>query len=187
MGTRSDIIVHKANGTWHRIYCHWDGYLDHNGKILFDHYTTQKQAEALVALGDLSSLGPTIGRKHSFDGPKFGTPSYDKWRALKATMCTAYGRDRGEADVAGNIGESLFAVWPEQDTWTEFTYVWADADMREKPVDPCWWVADPDKGTQDLVNLGDALQGKISVRPNVKAFGAVIGRHTAHDPFKPMR
>lgn len=34
--------------------------------------------------------------------------------------------------------------------------------------------------------LGDR-RSKISVRPAIKAFGAVIGKHAAHDPFKPMR
>lgn len=121
MGTRSDIIVHRADGKWHRVYCHWDGYLSHNGKILFDHYTAQKQVEALVAPGDLSSLAPkcTKPKGHSFD------------EAVKG-YCVYYGRDRGEDDVAGTIGDTLFEVWPEQDAWTEFTYVWCDE--ADRPV-----------------------------------------------------
>ncbi len=174
MGTRSDIIVHRADGKWHRIYCHWDGYLSHNGKILFDHYTSQKHVEDLVALGDLSVLGPKIGERHSFDNRSANKKAKD-W-------CCAYGRDRGEKDVGGTIGDTLFGVWPEADTWTEFTYAWADAVIGEKPLDPCWWVGDPDKGTQDLVNLGDALQGKIEVRPLVKAFGMILGQHAGHNP-----
>lgn len=176
MGTRSDIIVHRADGKWHRIYCHWDGYLSHNGQILFDHYTGQKKVESLVSPGDLSVLAArcTKPKGHSFD------------KAVKG-YCIYYGRDRDESDVAGTIGDTLFAVWPEQDTWTEFTYVWCDAQIGEKPQDPCWWVADPDKGTQDLVNLGDALQGKISVKPAIKAFGMVLGQHAPHDPFKAVR
>ena len=198
MGTRSDIIVHRADGKWHRIYCHWDGYLDHNGKILFDHYTSQKKVDSLVALGDISSLGEEIGEKHPFewrstkidgrsyyDYPRSKLPArYKKWEK----WCLAYGRDRNEQDVAGTVGDTLFEVWPEHDTWTEFTYVWCDANITEIPKDPCWWVADPDKGTQDLVNLGDALQGKISVRPAIKVpFLGVIGQHPKHDPFKPVR
>jgi hypothetical protein len=194
MGTRSDIIVHRTDGRWHRIYCHWDGYLEHNGKILFDHYTSQKHVEALVALGDLSSLAPKIGRKHPFqrpsasnyvDGKHVDNPAYAKFVKTYGDMCTAYGRDRGEKNVAGTIGDNLFAVWPEQETWTEFTYVWCDADIAERPRDPCWWVGNPDKGTQDLVNLGDALQGKITVCPSVKAFGLTLGQHNPLDPFKP--
>jgi len=85
MGTRSDIIVHRADGKWARVYCHWDGYLSHNGRILFDHYTSQKQAEKLVSHGDMSSLAPRCSKPkgHSFDKPVKGFTVY-------------YGRDRGE-------------------------------------------------------------------------------------------
>lgn len=170
MGTRSDIIVHRADGTWARAYCHWDGYLEHNGRILFDNYTTQAQAEALVALGDMSSLGETVGEKHPFDRPSFGTPAYEKHVADFGRMCTYYGRDRGETGTEPTIGDSLAVIWPPEDTWTEFTYVWDDGK---------WWVGDPDEGTQTLIDLGDALMGKKTLKPAVKAFGAVIGQHNA--------
>ena len=175
MGTRSDIIVHLSNGKWHRIYCHWDGYLEHNGRILFDHYTSQAQVEALVALGDMSSLGPEIGEKHDWDyGMKLERtdPEYQRLR----NMCNVYGRDRGETDCAGTISDTLAGCWPESDTWTEFTYVWDDGK---------WWVGDPDEGTQTLIDLGDALMGKKTLKPAVKAFGAKIGQHQAIDPSKP--
>lgn len=178
MGTRSDIIVHKADGTWHRIYCHWDGYLEHNGRILFDHYTSQTQAEALVALGDLSVLGPKIGKRHPFDKPPFGTPAYEQYNKRYDDMCVSYGRDRREKNVAGTVADTLAGCWPENGTWTEFTYVWDDGR---------WWVGDPDEGTQTLINLGDALTGKKTLKPSVKAFGAVIGQHAAHDPANPDR
>jgi hypothetical protein len=164
MGTRSDIIVHRADGKWHRVYCHWDGYLSHNGRILFDHYTSQKQVEKLVSHGDMSSLAEkcTKPKGHSFDKCKEGYTVY-------------YGRDRGEENAAGKVGDSLAEVWPEADTWTEFTYVWTEDK---------WWVADPDEGTQTLIDLGDALSGKRTVCPHIKAFGMTFGRHLPHDPTK---
>lgn len=175
MSTRSDIIVHCADGKWRRIYCHWDGYLANNGRILFDHYTSQSQVDALVALGDLSSLGPTIGKKHDFEYGmklKYGSPEHNRLK----NMCTAYGRDRGEKNTEATVGDSLHEVWPEANTWTEFTYVWDEGR---------WWVGDPDKGTQTLVDLGDALTGKSDVTPAVKIFGGgVIGKHKPHDPTK---
>lgn len=181
MGTRSDIIVRRADGKWHRIYCHWDGYLEHNGRILFDHYTSQAKADRLVALGDLSSLGPEIGTKHAFDCPhKVGSPAYDKWnKNYRCAMCTAYGRDRGESDVAGVVGDTIQAVWPDEDCWTEYTYVWHDDGNG-----PRWWVTSPDEGTQTLVDLGQALTGEVTVRASVKAFGCVIGHHQPTKPGK---
>jgi hypothetical protein len=186
MSTRSDIIVQRADGKWHRIYCHSDGYLEHNGRILFDHYTSQAQAEKLVALGDLSALGPKIGRKHPFNRPprfigqqwEETNPAYVAYKEKYDGMCLAYGRDRGDKDVAGCIGDSLPQVWPEAGCWTEFTYVWTEGQ---------WFVADPDTGSQALVNLGDALSGNIALTPAVKAFGATIGQHVAHDPAQPAK
>lgn len=56
MATRSTIAVRHADNTVSQIYCHWDGYLEHNGKILQSHYTSLEEAEELVAGGDLSTL-----------------------------------------------------------------------------------------------------------------------------------
>ena len=64
MGTRSRIGVMHGN-ICKSVYCHWDGYLEHNGVILQDYYNSAR-ANNLVALGDLSSLKATIGEKHAF-------------------------------------------------------------------------------------------------------------------------
>lgn len=85
MGTRSRIGVMHGNNC-KSVYCHWDGYLDHNGRILLEHYDSAK-ANHLVALGDISSLAPNIeipeGVEHSFD------------KSVKG-ITVFYGRDRGE-------------------------------------------------------------------------------------------
>ena len=67
MATRSTIALEYADGTVDQIYCHWDGYLENNGKILVEHYMDPFKVQQLMALGDISSLGPNIGEKHSFD------------------------------------------------------------------------------------------------------------------------
>jgi len=87
MATRSRIGIENADGTITSIYCHWDGYPDHNGQILIEHYTDEAKIRRLMELGDLSVLGPEIGEKHDFNARA------DRW-------CTAYGRDRGEEDVS---------------------------------------------------------------------------------------
>jgi len=96
MSTNSNIAVVHANGTVSEIYCHYDGYIQHNGRILNDHYTTLELAEALVAGGRLSVLGERqspIG-EHSFDDPEKGT-------------CIYYGRDRGEDDTDPDVTADL--------------------------------------------------------------------------------
>lgn len=97
MATRSTIAIQHADGTVSQVYCHWDGYLDNNGRILFDNYNDPAKIEQLVALGDISSLGPEIGEKHSFDIPfKYGTPEYEAEQEARRNITTFYGRDRGE-------------------------------------------------------------------------------------------
>ena len=59
MGTRSN-IVYVDEGTVHAIYCHKDGYLDHTGRMLFDHYNSFEKAKELVELGAISFLETTI-------------------------------------------------------------------------------------------------------------------------------
>ena len=61
MGTRSTIAIEFADGTVSQVYCHWDGYLAHNGKILQDSYTDPFKVRALVDLGGFSSLRSTVG------------------------------------------------------------------------------------------------------------------------------
>ena len=103
MGTRSTIALEFADGTVQQVYCHWDGYLDHNGAILAEHYSDPFKLRDLIDMGDMSSLGKVIGKKHPFG------PAYNETDALKkakvqkevdeardAGYTTFYKRDRGE-------------------------------------------------------------------------------------------
>ena len=91
MATRSTIAMKTKDGKIKAIYCHWDGYVDHNGRILSNFYTDPAKVEELINLGDLSTLGSEIGQKHPFDR------NYDE-PELKLTedWCMAYHRDREE-------------------------------------------------------------------------------------------
>jgi hypothetical protein len=60
MGTRSTIALEFADGTVEQVYCHWDGYLEHNGKILQAHYMDPFKLRDLIDLGGFSSLCPTV-------------------------------------------------------------------------------------------------------------------------------
>jgi hypothetical protein len=99
MGTRSTIALEFADGTVEQVYCHWDGYLDHNGKILQEHYSDPFKLRELMDLGGLSSLRPNIGVKHAFSALGLPEAEREAFEAKHADSCTFYGRDRGE-DVA---------------------------------------------------------------------------------------
>jgi len=51
MGTRSNIIYEEPTGEVLSMYCHYDGYPSHNGRILFDQYNSAEKAKALVEVG----------------------------------------------------------------------------------------------------------------------------------------
>lgn len=88
MGTRSFIAYQTATGIT-GIYCHYDGYLAHNGKLLRCYYRYPKKVTQLIALGNISSLAPDIGTKHDFkDRPEDQTTFYhrdreDDWEQCK--------------------------------------------------------------------------------------------------------
>jgi hypothetical protein len=104
------------------VYCHWDGYLEHNGSILNKHYSASSKVNNLVALGDLSSLRPEIGDKHTFSRLDSTLPEAE-YEALYGNMCTFYTRDRGE--------DAPFKVFPTlakaedyfEGSWCEYLYV----------------------------------------------------------------
>tara|TARA_R100001082_G_scaffold103134_1_gene73618 strand:+ start:400 stop:789 length:390 start_codon:yes stop_codon:yes gene_type:complete len=59
MATRSVIAKLDDKGV-QAIYCHNDGYLSNNGKILDQHYADEVKVDNLIAQGDISSLRDTI-------------------------------------------------------------------------------------------------------------------------------
>ena len=100
MGTRSVIGVMHGD-VCKAVYCHWDGYIDHNGAILQEHYDSAK-ANHLVALGDVSSLQPEIGEKHAFSQIGSGL-TQEEYESRYGNMTTFYGRDREEADTSWKV------------------------------------------------------------------------------------
>ena len=128
MGTRSTIALEYADGTVDQVYCHWDGYLDHNGEILRQHYMDPFKVRDLMDLGDMSSLGPQLGEKHSFDiQAKYGTPEYEAEQEVKRQMCTFYGRDRGE-EGAKRKRFVDFTAYQNEHQYEEYEYILRNVD-----------------------------------------------------------
>jgi len=124
MGTRSRIGVMHGDKC-KSVYCHWDGYLSHNGAILQEHYDSAK-ANHLVALGDMSSLRSEIGEKHDFS--RLEVPMDDEvYDKLYGNMTTFYGRDRGEKDTEFQVAQT-FAEFLEQcdNCAAEYYYIMKD-------------------------------------------------------------
>lgn len=105
MGTRSRIGVMHGNIV-KSVYCHWDGYLSHNGAILQEHYDSVK-ANQLVALGDLSSLKQEIGAKHAFGTIGMTPAEQEAYEVEHGNSCTFYGRDRGETGTEWKVAHTF--------------------------------------------------------------------------------
>ena len=136
MATRSTIALEFADGTIGKVYCHWDGYLSNNGRILLEHWIDPFKLQHLIELGDLSLLSSEIGEKHEFDNPyKWGTDEFNTHRAKFAHMCLFYGRDRGESDVAPRYYKD-FEDYKQNAQFEEYNYILRRVD--EKAV---WFVA----------------------------------------------
>lgn len=92
MGTPCLIGI-KEEKKYKVIYCHYDGYISHTGKILTESYTDPNKIEKLMDRGDISFLDREVGRK----GQPFSP-------VPKGSTC-AY-EDRGE-DSPAKIYRSL--------------------------------------------------------------------------------
>lgn len=90
MATRSTIAILNLDGSVNSIYCHNDGYLSNNGKILHLYYKDINKVKELISLGDMSSLKfeihPPIGAIHNSNN-------------RQENICVFYKRDAGETDV----------------------------------------------------------------------------------------
>jgi hypothetical protein len=110
MATRSNIAMKTKEGKIVSVYCHWDGYVANNGKILLENYADVDKIEALVALGSISSLGTVIGEQQDFDDR---STQKDNWTLF-------YSRDRGE--------ELSIQEYDDIPSWInemeEYAYLW---------------------------------------------------------------
>ena len=116
MSTRSyickELRTTKKTGNVLGIYCHYDGYIEHNGYILSNYYNTKEKVNELMALGNLSSLAehpsPKEGETHCFEEP-FND------------VCIAYGRDRHEK---GQKAKKVELKTILTDGWIEYVYLY---------------------------------------------------------------
>ena len=124
MGTRSRIGIMHGDKV-KSVYCHWDGYLAHNGKML-DEYYDSARANELVALGDLSSLRPSIGVEHAFS--HYDTEmNQEQYYEQFGDMCTFYGRDRKEQNTEFKVAHTFAEFLDQCDNCAaEYYYIMKD-------------------------------------------------------------
>lgn len=132
MSTRSRIGMVTDDGKVISIYCHWDGYVQNNGRILLESYTDPTKVKALISLGDISSL-----EKEPNPDPKKGGHSYDN---PQNDVTVAYHRDRNEdwEDVKPRVDKDV-ETFIQSDV-EEWGYLFKDGK---------WFVIDGHVGEQN--------------------------------------
>ncbi len=95
MSTNSTIIV-EVDGKVKSIYCHWDGYLDGVGRALRDSFGTQELAEAVVALGDCSSIAEATNIENIV---AYHRNKSEDWADVKPRTYSTVDAARGDADT----------------------------------------------------------------------------------------
>ena len=159
MATRSTIALEFADGTIGQVYCHWDGYLSHNGKMLQEYYSNPFILRDLIDLGSLSSLRPSIGTKHPFSMFE-ANMTQDEYANLYRDMCTFYGRDRseGQSDATYFKDYEHFLVDGQEE---EYDYI-----LRNVNGKPTWFVSDHGGDFQLLtVALIEEILENVEVLP----------------------
>lgn len=127
MSTHSTISVKLPDGKIRSVYCHFDGMIQSNGRMLVEHYNSQELAEQLTSLGHLSYIAPlfepTSESGHCFEDPE-------------PLITVVYSRDRGEKDQIPNVwnSEEEFSNDFENKSFKqEYNYLFKDGEWYV-----CW-------------------------------------------------
>lgn len=148
MGTRSRIGYELLDHTVVSVYCHWDGYVEHNGKILVEHYQNRDDVMELIDGGSMSSLRTT----HTWESAALrdengkiieddaGSWSYSHTRDAQPL----YHSERGENNepditsfdefVSGKLGGEEYAyLFDLNGNWKAYKMNWGAVERVEIP------------------------------------------------------
>jgi hypothetical protein len=151
MGTRSRIGYELPDHSVVSCYCHWDGYVEHNGKILATHYQNREDVKELIDGGSMSCLRTrstwTTGcvlrdEKGEYITDSNGYLMYENDREPQPL----YHSERGDGEepmhsdfdtfVAGNSGEEYAYLYDLSGNWKAYKIGWGEesAEELEMPV-----------------------------------------------------
>ena len=140
MATRAIIAKLDDKGV-KAIYNHSDGYLEHAGRILAEHYKDESKVDELIVHGDVSSLGENIGVKLDFNDLK---------SFYENKQCRFYGRDRGEQ-------HRHFDMCTDELDLIRFADKSCNADYVYLYAYGYWYVYSVEDNTYEFVELEDEL------------------------------
>ena len=158
MGTRSRIGLDLGPDQIISVYCHFDGYIQGNGRDLLKHYNTKEQVENLINGGDMSSLHTThmwesqmvkrVIVKKDDDGETYKEVVYLKddnqqymYSPVKEYAEPLYYSERGE-DAPPKL--STFDDFLSDDCGEEWCYLFTPGDGWQ-----CWKLGWGDESTSE--------------------------------------
>ncbi|KAF1294216.1 hypothetical protein [Candidatus Enterococcus leclercqii] len=101
MGTRSAIFKEQLDGTFLGIYCHWDGYIDGVGAILYKHYQNPEKIQQVIDQGKgLSCLGVKPEVLYEYENIEYRQLTYCGWHEF-----CLYARKETEVYCAQSLEE----------------------------------------------------------------------------------
>jgi hypothetical protein len=139
MGTRSRIGIELPDHTVVSVYCHWDGYVDHNGRVLVEHYMNRDSVKELIDGGSMSSLRT---RQTWNSGPMLRDKDGEYIRDTEGNIMSEGDRDpqpqyhseRGDGEepshssfdefVSGNSMEEYAYLFDLNDNWKAYQINW---------------------------------------------------------------
>lgn len=140
MSTRSNIAIKRKDGKVESIYCHWDGYLSYNGKILLEYYTELDKINQLIELGDISSLNKNVVPNGKNDN----------------SVVVAYKRDRNETEVDKKIWNNIEEYFNNLDTiFIEYVYVYNEEESK-------WYYAETYRGNTLHLLTQQAIEEELN-------------------------
>ena len=148
MATRAT-IAKLDNNKVKAIYLHSDGYLEHAGRVLDEHYKDESKVDELLAHGDISSLNKNIGEKLPFNDYKL---------FAEKEQCRFYHRDRGEDFMFNEFESDIEYIEWAAELANGFIYLYAYG---------YWYVYDSfavkcyGEPTNKFVELEEALYEKV--------------------------
>lgn len=142
MSTSALIGIKKDADRFRAVYCHWDGYPEYVGTILYNHYRTKTKVLDLLALGDISQLGERVKPKpadlfgHSFNNPiKYVTVAYARDRGDVKKSSSTFSLNQVKTQGLKNIFvEYLYLFDSETNKWE--TYEVEKNGYRLMPIRP---------------------------------------------------
>jgi len=139
MGTRSRIGIEMSDHTVVSAYCHYDGYVEGNGKILVEHYQNRDDVQELIDGGSMSCLrtrgswnpdSPLRDENGEYINDAAGHLMYKNDREPQPL----YHSERGDGEdpthttfdefVAGNSSEEYAYLFGLNGNWKAFKINW---------------------------------------------------------------